>query len=313
MGQKQSNLIKMKKIFPGYYPMTQVEATSFFENAVFVIDTCFLLDIFRLEENDANCLLTILKSIKSHLWLPYDIAWLYHQSINNEIIQQITNIQSTLHHLTSCKESILGKRRYPYLDTEMTQQLNALIEQIHQTLDDQISTLSQTLQSDNRKETINELFDNRIGDSYSDAELNEIYLQAQTRYSNSIPPGYCTEQNPNKRIMFHDMIIWGQMQRFALEHQKDVIFATGKTRDDWFYSVYGKIISPRQELINEFYQKTKQRFYCLNSATFIKECCQTFNIVQPQLSHLLDQLSEEIGYTTSSANTITDPMTNSTN
>lgn len=305
----------MKKIFPGYYPMTQVETKSFLENAVFVIDTCFLLDIFRLEENDANSLLSILKddAIKRRLWLPYDIAWLYHQSINNEIIQQITNIQSTLHHLTSCKESISSKRRYPYLNTGMTQQLNTLIEQIHQTLDTQIDTLSGTLQSDNRKETINELFENQIGEPYSDAQLNEIYVQAQERYSNSIPPGYCTEQNPNKRIMFHDMIIWEQMQKFASDCHMDVIFATGKTRDDWFYRVYGKIISPRQELINEFYQKTNQRFYCLNSATFIKDCCQTFSIIQPELSHLQEQLSEEIGYTTSNANTITDPLTNSTN
>ena len=40
------------------------------------------------------------------------------------------------------------------------------------------------------------------------------------------------------------------MQKFASDCHTDVIFATGKTRDDWFYRVYGKIISPRQELIN---------------------------------------------------------------
>lgn len=142
----------------------------------------------------------------------------------------------------------------------MTQQLNRLIEQIHQTLDNQINALSHTLKSDNRKETINELFDNRIGDPYSDAELNEIYLQAQARYLNNIPPGYCTEQNSNKRIMFHDMIIWEQMQKYASDNHMNLIFATGKARDDWFYKVYGKIISPRQELINEFYQKLNKDF-----------------------------------------------------
>lgn len=59
----------MKKIFPGYYPMTQVETKSFLENAVFVIDTCFLLDIFRLEENDANSLLSIMLSKDAYGYL----------------------------------------------------------------------------------------------------------------------------------------------------------------------------------------------------------------------------------------------------
>lgn len=49
----------MKKHFPGYYPLNQTDIYQHLENTVFVIDTVFLLDIFRLNDKDVNTLFTI--------------------------------------------------------------------------------------------------------------------------------------------------------------------------------------------------------------------------------------------------------------
>lgn len=305
----------MKKHFPGYYPMTKKEIDEHWNKASFIIDSVFLLDIFRLNNEDAQTLLTILNEtpIKEKLWIPYDVAWIYHHSLNGEVLQQITNIQNTLCQLTNCKENIIGKKRYPYLEINITEKLQELIETITQKLNSQINSLSQVLKNDIRKLQINDLFTGHIGEPYQDAELEEIYTQAQNRYSTSTPPGFCTGTHPNKRIMYHDMVIWNQIQKYATDNEKDIIFANGKTREDWFYKVNDKVISPRQELIDEFFNKTKQRFYCLSSSDFIKQCCEKFKIVHPGLSNLLDQLSEDIGYTTSNYNSVTDSSINSTN
>lgn len=66
----------MKKHFPGYYPLNQTDIYQHLENIVFVIDTVFLLDIFRLNDKDVNTLFTILNEppIKDKLWIPYDVA-----------------------------------------------------------------------------------------------------------------------------------------------------------------------------------------------------------------------------------------------
>lgn len=305
----------MKKLFPGYYPMTEEEIDKHWKNATFVIDSVFLLDIFRLNEKDAQTLLTILNEepIKKRLWIPYDVAWIYHHCLNEEILQQITNIQNTLCQLTNCKENIIGKKRYPYLEKDITEELQKLIVTITQKLENQTDNLSQTLKTDTRKQKVNDLFSEHIGESYEDAELEEIYIQAQKRYSTNTPPGFCTGNHPDKRVMYHDLIIWNQIQKYAKDKQKDIIFANGKTREDWFYIVKDKVISPRQELIDEFSNNTQQKFYCLSSSEFIRKCCKRFHIVHPCLSILLDQLSEDIGYTTSNFNSITDSSINSTN
>lgn len=73
------------------------------------------------------------------------------------------------------------------------------------------------------------------------------------------------------------MIIWEQIKEHAKEKNKDIILVTGKIQDDWFYIVNDKVISPRQELINEFTQKTSEKkFYCLSSDEFIRKVVQSF-------------------------------------
>lgn len=305
----------MKKLFPGYYPMGKAEIDQYWNNATFVVDSVFLLDIFRLNDKDAQTLLDILKeeSIKDRLWIPYDVAWVYHNCLNEEILQQITNIQNILCQLTSCKESIIGKKRYPYLNTQIIRNLQILIDVIAREFEEQVESLSQSLKNNIRKQQVSDLFTDHIGEPYDDALLQEIYKQAQERYSKSTPPGFCTDSHPDKRVMFHDLVIWCQMQKYAKDNHRDIIFANGKIREDWFYKVNDKVISPRQELINEFANNTKQRFYCLSSSEFIKKCCDRFKIIIPNLSNLLDQLSENIGYMTSNFNSITDSSTNSIN
>ena len=44
----------MKKEFPGFYPLSDSEKESFWENAIIVLDTAFLLDLFRLKSESSN-------------------------------------------------------------------------------------------------------------------------------------------------------------------------------------------------------------------------------------------------------------------
>ena len=285
----------MKKHFPGYYPLNQTDIYQHLENIVFVIDTVFLLDIFRLNDKDVNTLFTILNEppIKDKLWIPYDVAWLYHQCVNNEIINQTGKIQNTLYHLTCCKESIQNNKNYPYLETAIISELEKLTKRIQELFNRQIENLSNALEHDEKKEQINALFTDRIGREYTSAELQEIYTQAKERYSRRVPPGYCTPQSDNERFTYHDMIIWEQIKEHAKEKNKDIILVTGKIQDDWFYIVNDKVISPRQELINEFTQKTnKKKFYCLSSDEFIRKSCAEFHIIHPNLNQLINHLSE---------------------
>lgn len=285
----------MKKEFPGFYPLSDSEKESFWENAIIVLDTAFLLDLFRLKSESSNIVFSILENsnIKDKLWIPYDVAWLYHQSVNNEILIQIENIQTALRNLTSCKEAIIGKKCFPYFDNSIIERLNCLSHIISRKSAEQINILSNSLSTDEKKERINELFketenNKKIGESYGEAELNEIYLLSQKRYSDLIPPGYSAEAHSQQRVMYHDMIVWKQLQKHAKDTHKDIIMIMGHNRKDWFYIVNGNVISPRHEIINEFAKETEQKFYCLTSYDFIKKCSVRYGI------EITDDLLEEL-------------------
>ena len=83
----------MKDSFPGYYPLSNDQMKAFLSDAIIVFDVNALLDLFRIEENQAKTVLKVLKDdkISKRLWIPYDVAWLYHKQMNTEIMNQINN------------------------------------------------------------------------------------------------------------------------------------------------------------------------------------------------------------------------------
>ena len=91
----------MKDSFPGYYPLSNDQMKAFLSDAIIVFDVNALLDLFRIEENQAKTVLKVLKDdkISKRLWIPYDVAWLYHKQMNTEIMNQINNVNSALSYL----------------------------------------------------------------------------------------------------------------------------------------------------------------------------------------------------------------------
>jgi len=65
------------------------------------------------------------------------------------------------------------------------------------------------------------------------------------------------------------------VSRDYLEHsaslERPVIFITDDKKDDWWLEQSGRTISPRPELIEEFFAKTKQKFWMYTVDRFIQE------------------------------------------
>ena len=66
----------MKDSFPGYYPLSNDQMKAFLSDAIIVFDVNALLDLFRIEENQAKTVLKVLKDdkISKRLWIPYDVG-----------------------------------------------------------------------------------------------------------------------------------------------------------------------------------------------------------------------------------------------
>lgn len=54
----------MKDSFPGYYPLSNDQMKAFLSDAIIVFDVNALLDLFRIEENQAKTVLEVLKMVR---------------------------------------------------------------------------------------------------------------------------------------------------------------------------------------------------------------------------------------------------------
>lgn len=296
----------MKKHFPGFYPLEEACIKDLLGQATIVLDVDVLLNLFRFHPEDVRCFLSLLNDehIKGKLWMPFDVAWLYHKRVNEEIQRQIDNINSVLSHLSSCKEAIENSKRYPYLDTNLMNQLQTVTNSITDACLKELDSLSKSLKRDEFKESLQLLFEGKIGEEYSEGYLDNIYEEGCQRYKKCEPPGYESEETQENRVRYHDLIIWKQMLYYARNNMhscKGILFVTGKIRSDWYYIVNGNIISTRHELINEFLKEiegnnTDNFFYCLSSKQFVDSIVSKYNVVHSQLSHLKEVLREELVY-----------------
>ena len=120
-------------------------------------------------------------------------------------------------------------------------------------------------------EEITKVFDGRVGDQYDDEKLKKIYLDADDRYSKLIPPGFRDavekdKNDPQKLRKYGDIIGWFQIIDMAKDLNKPVIFVTDDRKDDWWYKIDGKTISPRIELIREIRLKASGVFFHMYNA-----------------------------------------------
>lgn len=300
----------MKKYFPGFYPANLKDIDWLNDKLTIILDVNVLLDLFRMPLEVAAIFLDILKNekVNPHLWLPYDVAWLYHYNVNKEILNQIDNINSALSHLMLCKQGIDAKRAYPYLRVDTWNNLSACIERIQSECSRERDLLKKSLRQCDIKDRIGELFadvETKIGRPYDEAQLDTIYNEGEKRYKDSIPPNPTFNQVSNKRILHHNLIVWKQILAKAMEMteksmQCHFIFVTGLITDNWYYVVGEKNISTRHELQNEFCDKIGSNFsvedsffVCCSSLWFVKEASRVLGIERTKSEKLEKHLEEK--------------------
>lgn len=284
----------MKDSFPGYYPLSNDQMKAFLSDAIIVFDVNALLDLFRIEENQAKTVLKVLKDdkISKRLWIPYDVAWLYHKQMNTEIMNQINNVNSALSYLKSCKDIISNSKSYPFLPTDKKTRLEALVLELNEFCSSQKEVLINQLKTSTVKADLGMLFHDKIGISYTEAELENIYKEGDQRFSKLVPPGYMPCEISDSRIKYHDLIIWKQILAYAGTKHKDIILVSGKIKIDWYYVVKDEEVVPRQEMINEFMSKTGKRYYSFSLSKFMKKCHEDLDIPIQNYELLINDLKE---------------------
>jgi hypothetical protein len=110
------------------------------------------------------------------------------------------------------------------------------------------------------------LYEGKVGDDLPSAKLDELYKEGERRYKESIPPGFADWKDKIKdgnRRAYGDLIWWKQTIDYARKNKCDLIIVTDDKKEDWWYRVSGKTVSPRVELIREFSEETNGQSFLM--------------------------------------------------
>ncbi len=263
----------MKKKLSEFYPIDEKVITKIWESAIFVFDTNTLLHLYRYSKNTRNDFMQVLLNIKNSLWIPYQVALEFHQNRLNVIRESQKKYKALDVVLGDVQDIIKNSHNYGQYDDVLPIYKLVLKSVKHyanklERMKKEVSDFD--FRNDKILDFITELYENKVGDEQTEEELEEIYKEGKKRYENLIPPGYKDkkEKDTNRHI-YGDLIIWKELIKEAKSANKDIIFITADTKEDWWLIFNGKTISPRSELVKEFSQ-TKRTILFYTPQNFLK-------------------------------------------
>lgn len=272
----------MKKLFKGYYnPNGDLLRDMWMsDDCLFVFDTNVLLNFYQYDTTTKDEFLELIKKIKDRVWLPHQVA-LEYQRNRLDVVKKERNVFTRIDQATdtftgALNVKVLSECNVKTKLPELYDQINtfiadfkALVEKFKtETIAPHLALKPEVRQHDSVRDVIDNVFENRVGPEFEQAELDAIYELGKTRYEKKIPPGYMDEKekkdvvyrfNDKKYVaMYGDLILWKQIiLKVKNDNIKKVVFVTGDVKDDWWYSIDKKTIGPQEELQTEFYRETE--------------------------------------------------------
>jgi hypothetical protein len=207
--------MKMKDLFPGYYPISDDELQQLWKDCLFIFDTSFLLDLYKMTSKTCNDVLNILEDIKDRLWMPYQVVYEFHKNKHRVYNDQIKIYDTLIKDLEKKKDEI--KRVIKEYNKHRLINADKLISDFEKIFLKVKSEL-RAKQSKHKAEALediiiiklNELFENKIGDVLNENDRKKIEKEAKERFENKTPPGFADAEKKGPNA-YGDYFIWHEI------------------------------------------------------------------------------------------------------
>jgi len=287
----------VKKLFSGYYKPNDEEFEKLWKDATIVLDTNVLLNLYRYTKETRDRLITILESIKDKLWLPHQIALEFHTNRlkvigdQKEAYKTITSILDD--YSKKITNEINNHRRHQLINTQH------LLTPVHESfsnakayINDISSKHPDLIENDEVLTKITNIFNNKVGEAFSEQQLASIFKSGEERYLKRIPPGYLDEKDKKGNEKFGDLIVWNQILDYAKEKKSSIILVTDDAKEDWWLKFQGRTIGPRPELTCEINTIGAKGFYIYRTDHFMERATITFNLQTPLSQGTIEEVRD---------------------
>ena len=267
----------MKESFKEYYKPTDEEFKDLWDNCEFIFDANVLLNIYRYSPETTGEFFDVLINIQDRIWMPHQAALEYQKNRFSVIDEQVAKCKQ-LENLLEKNEIIdflKDIKSHPFIDTDfITAELGKTFKSLKNVLKMSRNNYPNTIQNDDLRDAITEIFDGKIGDEFSKKDLDNTYKKGKERYADKIPPGFedkvKDKGNPENQ-KYGDCVLWRQIIMRAKSEGKPVIFITDDAKKDWWLKrKNGMTLGPHPLLIREMRLKSNANFYMYGTEMFLK-------------------------------------------
>ena len=270
----------MKNLFRGYFADNKETIDSLWSECFFVFDANILLNLYRYSDSTRKEFLHILQTIKHRIWLPNRAAEEYFKNRIKVIYDQSKAYDDTISKINALKQMFENSRSHPFISDLTKEKTEEVFTLLTDELKDSKKIHSTRITNDQIKEQLAKLFEGRVGQPFSEDALKKILDDGKKRYLEQIPPGFEDADKADENVdsttisdrcrRYGDYIIWSQILEFAESNKNNVILISDDNKKDW-WEVHNKLtINPRPELIEEFFNKTGQKFFMYKPDKFLE-------------------------------------------
>ncbi|MFZ6681297.1 PIN-like domain-containing protein [Undibacterium sp. Tian12W] len=285
----------MRDLFPGHYLPNKSDFKNLWENATFIFDTNVLLHLYRYPDEARNSLLSALSKLGSRIWIPYHVAFEFHQNRFEVIVDSnasVNTLSARLKSLPSELRSDFKKIDFERRSTGISD-INSKLEAAETAIKDlehavkiACQKLPNLSMDDAIGDQIADLFQGKTGRIPANQEdLNTLYADGESRYDANIPPGFGDKAKagefkirpdlsfPDK---YGDLVIWRQTMDYVKKSDiKQVVFVTSDAKSDWWWifdkKQTKKTLGPNPKLVSEFLENTNaEKFWMYSGDDFLK-------------------------------------------
>lgn len=284
----------MKSNFSGYYPPSAEQYERLWKEAVIVLDTNVLLNLYRLPTTARDELFGVLELLKERLWIPHQVALEFQRRRLTVIASERKVTEDALSAASEFVDDIKSKVDDLQIDKRglgiESQPLLSGLEEANAKLMDAIKAIHNSQldisATDPVRDRLDDLLNGRVGTGpSSQVELDTLVAGGEERYKENIPPGFADsgkEKNPNEATFifdqikyqrkFGDLILWRQV----IQHVKDtdtrvVLLITADRKEDWWWREQGKTVGPHPELVREIHRDGGvELFWMYSSVQFVE-------------------------------------------
>ena len=261
----------MKEKFPAYYRIHKEDLLGRFDDCVFVLDACTMLDVFRLKKELTEEVFNVFDHLKAQIVIPYHAAEEYNKNIHEVLNTQLQKIESAEKDFNAFFSSLQGKRSQPYISKESETLMGRLKKQMLKDFKAEKDYLTEQLLHGEYQNKMADMLNGCVMEPFTAEEIKTIEEEGVKRYEDKIPPGWKDASKGENR--YGDLINWKEMLRYAKQTHKSLVLVSSDMKDDWVIKERGMVICPQYELLREFYQEVgnvNQLFHILSLDRFLE-------------------------------------------